>query len=224
MTEAEWQQCTDPRAMLAHLRNIGKGTDRKLRLFAVACCRGVWDWMTDIRSRRGVLTAERFADGFADEEELALARERSEGALTTVSQDGWHILHSAEAAHSCCAHDMECSLLSILYGTRNAVMTSVPYLIMGRRAVEKATAAEELRQITLLRDIFGNPFRSYRAPDQLPSSVVQLAAALYNGQDCAFALIDALEEAGHPQLAGHFREEKDHPKGCWVLDLLLGKE
>ena len=52
---------------------------------------------------------------------------------------------------------------------------------------------------------------------------VQLAESLYAGQDCAFALHDALLEAGHAELAEHFREEKSHPKGCGVVDLVLGK-
>jgi len=60
-------------------------------------------------------------------------------------------------------------------------------------------------------------------PMSLPLAVVQLAESLYAGQDCAFALHDALLEAGHAELAEHFREEKSHPKGCWVVDLILGK-
>jgi hypothetical protein len=53
---------------------------------------------------------------------------------------------------------------------------------------------------------------------------VQLAESLYAGQDCSFALHDALLEAGHAELAEHFREETSHPKGCWVVDLILGKK
>jgi hypothetical protein len=82
------------------------------------------------------------------------------------------------------------------------------------------SAKEQLR---VVREIFGNPFRPYPAPPSWPSTVVQLAESLYAGQDCAFALHDALLEAGHPDLGEHFRE-KDHPKGCWVLDLILGKK
>src|SRR5204863_9318179 len=49
MTEAEWLACDDPEEMLEHL---GEGTSpRKLRLFAVACCRRVWDRL-DEESRR----------------------------------------------------------------------------------------------------------------------------------------------------------------------------
>jgi hypothetical protein len=42
--------------------------------------------------------------------------------------------------------------------------------------------------------ILGNPFRPYPAPDHWPSIVVQLAEALYNGENCTFALHDALLE------------------------------
>jgi hypothetical protein len=43
------------------------------------------------------------------------------------------------------------------------------------------------------------------------------------GADATFALHDALLEAGHPDLAAHFQAEQWHPKGCWVVDLLLGR-
>lgn len=40
--------------------------------------------------------------------------------------------------------------------------------------------------------------------------------------DCHYALADALMEAGHIELAEHFREPV-HPKGCWAMDVILGK-
>lgn len=79
------------------------------------------------------------------------------------------------------------------------------------------------KETALLRHIFGNPFRPSPAPETWPATVTQLANALYNGQDCGFALHDALLEAGHPELAEHFRLEQSHPKGCWVVDVVLGK-
>lgn len=70
MTESEWRTCTDPKPMLEFLR--GKASDRKLRLFAVACCRLV---LKKVRvspvAEHEVDVAERYADGAASTEELA---------------------------------------------------------------------------------------------------------------------------------------------------------
>jgi len=46
---------------------------------------------------------------------------------------------------------------------------------------------------------------------------------VYEGADAAFALHDALLEAGHPELAEHFRAKHSHPKGCWVVDVVRGR-
>src|SRR6185295_3535326 len=67
-------------------------------------------------------------------------------------------------------------------------------------------------QADLLRHIVGNPFRPYPAPEFWPSTVTMLAQAMYEGQDCWFALHDALVESGHPELADHFTEGESHPK------------
>lgn len=90
--------------------------------------------------------------------------------------------------------------------------------------LDQAEHTREVEQASLLRHIIGNPFRPYPAPDHWPSTVIQLAEALYNGQDCCFALHDALLDVGHAELGEHFHQEQLHPKGCWGVDMILGKK
>jgi hypothetical protein len=87
-------------------------------------------------------------------------------------------------------------------------------------------------QCDLLRDICGNSFRS--ATRQLTwlawndSTVPRIAQTIYD--DRAFdrlpILADALEDAGcdNADILNHCREPGEHVRGCWVVDLLLGKE
>ena len=69
--EEEWLACEDPQPMLQFMR--GKVSDRKLRLFACACCRGHWDELQNPSSRRAVKVVEGFVDGKFKEPDLMAA-------------------------------------------------------------------------------------------------------------------------------------------------------
>src|SRR4051812_19585774 len=85
MTDSEWETCVDPQLMLEALRD--RASDRKLRLFACACCRTAWDYLTDSRGRRAVEVAERFADGLADWGELTAAAAAAAAARAEAHAD-----------------------------------------------------------------------------------------------------------------------------------------
>lgn len=72
MTETEWANSTDPKPMLSFAR--GRVPDSTLRLFLVACCRRVEEFMRDERCRHAVDVAEKFARQLGSLEELAVAR------------------------------------------------------------------------------------------------------------------------------------------------------
>jgi hypothetical protein len=110
-----------------------------------------------------------------------------------------------------------------------------------RQAIEAAGAAgrhsrqEWWVQCSLARDIFGSPFRPVSlVPTWLTPDVVSLAQAAYQERNLPSGeldpvrlavLADALEEAGAgDDVAGHLRSPGPHVRGCWAVDLILGKE
>src|SRR4051812_8420669 len=68
MTEAEWLACVDPKKMLEHFRDDHR-YERKLRLFAVACCRRIWH-LLDQWGRDAAGVAERFSDAQSTHEDM----------------------------------------------------------------------------------------------------------------------------------------------------------
>jgi hypothetical protein len=87
--------CTDPAPILEYLQ--GKTSERKLRLFAVACCRSVLNPADDECCLRAAQVAENFADGKVGAEELEEAR-----AAVSAVLDEYPDAHDAvsEAAYA----------------------------------------------------------------------------------------------------------------------------
>jgi hypothetical protein len=90
--------------------------------------------------------------------------------------------------------------------------------------------------IRLGRDIVGNPFRPVPIePAWVTVTVTNLAATAYEeramprgglGSARLAVLSDALEEAGcdNAKILAHCRGPGPHVRGCWVVDLILGKK
>ncbi len=68
MTEREWVECADPQEILKALR--GKCSNRKLRLFSCACCRRIWQFITDPGSQAIVEIVEQCTDGLVDTQRI----------------------------------------------------------------------------------------------------------------------------------------------------------
>jgi hypothetical protein len=85
--------------------------------------------------------------------------------------------------------------------------------------------------VLLVRDIFGNPFRPVSVdPAWLrwnDGTAVAIARRVYDERrfEDLPILADALEEAGctSGDILEHCRGPGPHVRGCWVVDLLLGK-
>lgn len=208
MTEAEWLESADVVEMLKSL--AGKTTDRELRLFGCACCRRVWGLLAEECFRDAVEVAERFADGLADKKDLATARKVSGAALERNGLAG-------------VSGPAYCALGSAWSATRMPAWTAAIYPLWAFTG-----GTERAAQAALLHEVFGNPYRPVAInADWLTPDVVSQAEAIYAGR--AFegmpALGDALEEAGCRGLdiIYHCREPREHVRGCWVIDAILGK-
>lgn len=241
MTEADWGTSADPAAMLTLAAD--RVSDRKLRLYLVGCCRRRWDLFTDGRCRRAVAVAERLADGRATEADRAhavvLAREASEQAARERRGTlfGYNLADVAWAACDLAAdlrrplplrnHQVWAAIRAETVATESAGAAARAGG-GGPTQYDAALAVERAAQADLLRCVFGNPF-VYTVPDPAwrTTAVLGLAAAAY--ADRAFdrlpILADALEEAGcdEPAVLAHCRRDREHARGCWVVDLLLDK-
>jgi hypothetical protein len=169
--------------------------------------------------------AERAADGAASADEIWAARNAAEDASAEAQES-----HLSEEVYS--ARFGVCwTLAEPKFELRedhpddndfaNAVFES--WEALGR------TLAEKQVQCSLIRDISGNPFRPASAdPSWLTPTVVSLARQMYESRDFSPMpiLADALQDAGcdNPDILDHCRSEAPHVRGCWVVDLLLGKE
>jgi hypothetical protein len=100
---------------------------------------------------------------------------------------------------------------------------------LGHSAVDES---ERTAICSVLREVVGNPFRSPNvSPDWLvwaDGMIPKLALAIYEERafDRLPTLGDAIEESGcaDADLLGHLRSSGPHVRGCWALDLILGKQ
>jgi hypothetical protein len=90
-------------------------------------------------------------------------------------------------------------------------------------------ATEARAQCDLIRDFFGNPFRPATfCPEWRTDTAVQLARTIRESRDFSAMpiLADALQDAGcdNADVLNHCRDATaTHTRGCWVVDLVLGK-
>jgi hypothetical protein len=199
--------------MLDFLRD--KTSDRKLRLFACVFGRAVRE-SQNLLGRSAVAAAERYADGLVNDEDLAFERRKwacspeETGPVAPSAYDGaWEAVDWLTSASECMKMDPD----------------ALPHFPVPADAVLK-------RSIVLLRDIFGNPFRP---SPPLPCAVLtwtdgtvrRIAEVLYEERafDRLATLADPLLDAGcdDEALIAHCRSEWPHVRGCWAVDLTLGK-
>jgi hypothetical protein len=221
MTEEEWLGGGDLDRMVDHLRGVT--SDRKMRLVACACARDLWHLLPGA-AREVVEAAESFIEGEIGYQQLFIAHTSALAESRSWSSFGdnryptevacWTVTDSPQTAY-------ERATADYLWAVAEEAGVELE-----ARSRAWNTARESL--VRLLRDIFGNPFRPVAVdPRWLTSTVVSLARGIYDERafDRLPILADALQDAGcdDPDVLGHCRSPGPHVRGCWVVDLVLGR-
>jgi hypothetical protein len=231
LNESKWLTCEDPTPMLVFLRD--KVSERKLRLFAAACCRRIWNLIPDKPGHEAVEQAERYADGVASRQQLAKARRacfpRSYINRPLVERDNaWFAMLAVLGSVSNNVLELEVSAMAGAMAYAGFSLVDAPDRSTTSRLRQKLRAEEHRYQASLLREIFGNPFRSvtFGRAGWTPT-IESLAYSIYSER--AFermpVLGDVLEDTGwnSVEVLVHCREPGKHVRGCWLVDALLGK-
>lgn len=144
MTEQEWLSSNDPTSMLEHAMTGRKcdnslycPSERKLRLFACACCRQVWHLLTDPRSRKLIEVAEKYAEGEISNQELEAAW--TEACMNPDNTNYTSLVHWIAPMYT---NRLQMSIVELLDDLR--IVAEVNYQPI---------------QAHLLREIVGNPFQ-----------------------------------------------------------------
>jgi hypothetical protein len=221
MTEQEW--LTLDRVNTPHMNWLRRrGSSRKFFLVAAGFARQVEDKITHPLYRELIALVEGYADDLIPEHELSrrmrLAEEdRIERSFAMHRNGTIRRLRKGLSADS------------------TAVRAATPPdgWMAAINALGDASGAgkrKELgpRQMELLREIFGNPFRPVNFNELWrTSTVIALARGMYESRDFSAMpiLADALMDAGcdNIDILNHCRQSGQHSLGCWVLDLCLGK-
>jgi hypothetical protein len=225
MTQEEWQAATDPTSLLNFV--AGRSSDRKLRLFAVACSRNALSLLQSQNFRKAVEVSERFADGLASDDQLRKARSRireSAERIRMVRAYPWTQTIQKNFARR--------QILSVCSRNIEEMLQTIDQLcVVANSADSYRVKCEEERTLRaqVLRCIFGNPFRPCSINHSwLTSTAFALANSIYSEKafDRMPILADALQDAGcdNEEILTHCRSQGPHSRGCWCVDLLLDKK
>ena len=228
MTETEWLAAEFWPPMLDHVRD--SISTRKSLLLGVALCRRIWDRLPFDDCREMVLAVERLADHPEVEGDNVPSRVYSEiNDLFEGLQVGGRRIDGVDV-HTRGAYLAAAVCGGLFHNPQWDLdaMADAAGMAAAGDVEGPAWEAERQAQARLLKELFGNPFRPVAfAPSWRSETAVALASAIYaeRGFDRLPVLADALEEVGcdHPDVLAHCRGPGPHVRGCWVVDLVLGK-
>jgi hypothetical protein len=235
-----------PRVMDVAAFSDCRTSERKLRLFSCACYFRIRHRLSGPLAPVAVEIAEQFADGLVPAWELNEVHHRLLAQLDAI-ENRWRASQGAEREALRPVHDGLALALQVTrreapkaayYASSNAYL-SVAALPPDGPDARSVQGEEKHRQADLLRCLLGPAlFRPLPASGSWREGndglVTGLAVAADLERDLPArtlnplrlaVLADALEEAGctEQEVLDHLREPGPHLRGCWAVDLALGR-
>ena len=214
MTEKEWLVGANPHQMMDFMNR--KEHSRKSRLVGCALCRSIWEDLGPA-DQHAVELAERYADGLVSKPELTAGSKK-----VARMSPAWGVSRPTHRG-------------SQTAGAMQSVVEAVYWIKIAQAEKNPALSFDEVRQliqkqeIELICCIFGNPFRPTTIlPEWRTSTVLALATGIYEEKafDRMPILADALQDSGcsNEDILNHCRGPGPHVRGCFLIDLILGKQ
>ncbi len=220
MTEAEWLASDDPEEMYSQVVKPGRNSRRRLDLFCLACAHLVFHLIEDQGARRAFEWLEENPGQRHRPETNGHVRDRFQGPARALYEAHHRRERSIGGRAVHVAYDLWAGWYEYAFPNLLDLFTHYPEAL---RDDPRASLP------AIMRDIFGDPFRPVAfSPEWRTSTAVLLARGIYKERafDRMPILADALQDAGcdSDDILSHCRGPGPHVRGCWVVDLVLGKE
>jgi hypothetical protein len=216
MTEAEWLRSTDPEVICWN--GDAKRSERKWRLIALAWCSRCPPPRTQVSRWLDTLLTQ-FVDDCSLKEKVASARyQMQQWNMLSVYEDEMLYTSLINATHP----DARTGLGQLMRDVRQ-------FLNSHRNRRRRSEIGRNwLAWCADIRCIVGNPLRPVAFdPRWRTADVLGVARGVYEERafDRLPVLMDALLDAGcdNADVLDHCRSPGPHVRGCWVVDLILGK-
>jgi len=232
--EEEWRNATRCSELLRVKADI---SERKWRLFAIECCRAILPMCVEPWHREAFEQAEQLADnpdpgsgcrGISQLREPDNLRRR----WSDWYESEWYFPHRPAAEVWAERAILDLAVWREGAATRHPIHRS----LLAALAPESNPDHDRLREewdgrfASTLREIAGNPFELVNFDTNWRTfNAISLARMMYHNREFSPMpiLADALQDAGcdNEDILNHCRDANaTHVRGCWVVDLVLGRQ
>jgi len=233
-THKDWLRITNVDLVTHHPSYRSKQFDRKRRLLSVASAKLTALFLADRRFDEALEACDWYADGVASWNDVKAARRKVFAAIRANANLNSlpHLKFAADAVLASLEQNATRNIDGIYLSRRAVREWTESHPPKARTKLPREFASSKHHEQWLAKDgmdVYSNPFRPVAFdPNWRTSTAVALAQQMYDSRDFGAMpiLADALQDAccDNDDILNHCRDASGvHVRGCWVVDLVLGK-